>query len=29
MPKVSKDILEGNIKPGYHDFGTTDWIEKI
>jgi alpha-tubulin suppressor-like RCC1 family protein len=29
MSKVSKDILDGNIKPGYHDFGTTDWIEKI
>ena len=27
QPKVMKDITEGKIKPGKHEFGVTDWIE--
>jgi hypothetical protein len=27
QPKVMKDITEGKIKPGKHEFGETDWIE--
>lgn len=26
QPKVLKDIIEGKIKPGKHEFGETDWI---
>ncbi len=29
QPKVMKDITEGKIKPGKHEFGETDWIEVI
>ena len=28
-PKVMKDIVEGKIKPGKHDFGETDWIQVL
>jgi len=28
-PKVFKDIQEGKITPGFHDFDTTDWIERV
>jgi hypothetical protein len=28
-PKVMKDITEGKIKPGKHEFGETDWIEVL
>ena len=27
QPKVMKDILDGRIKPGKHEFGVTDWIK--
>ena len=29
QPKVMKDITEGKIKPGKHEFGETDWVEVI
>ena len=29
QPKVMKDITEGKIKPGKHEFGETDWIEVL
>ena len=29
QPKVMKDIVEGKIKPGKHEFGQTDWIQII
>jgi hypothetical protein len=28
-PKVFKDIQDGKIKPGRHDAGAIDWIEKM
>lgn len=28
-PKVMMDISIGKIKPGKHEFGETDWIEKM
>lgn len=27
QPKVMKDIMDGKILPGKHDFGKNDWIE--
>lgn len=27
QPKVMKDIMDGKIKYGKHEFGQTDWIE--
>lgn len=29
QPKVMKDIMDGKIQYGKHEFGQTDWIEKI
>lgn len=29
QPKVMKDITEGKIQIGKHEFGQTDWIETI
>lgn len=29
QPKVMKDIQDGKIKVGKHEFGQTDWIEPI
>lgn len=29
QPKVMKDIAEGKIKHGKHEFGETNWIEVI
>ncbi len=28
-PKVFKDILDGKIQYGKHEFGETDWIEPL
>lgn len=29
QPKVMKDISDGKIQYGKHEFGQTEWIEKI
>lgn len=29
QPKVMNDVLNGKIKNGEHEFGQTDWIQKI